>query len=512
MAAASPSPPLRILKNTVLAAALAVAGACVPPPTPVETWQTGNQEQAYTAQVQAVQQAAEKDAAVERLRLASMAYAMGKTKAAEANLRAAVATMTDFQADGEFAAILGAEDKKEWKGEPYEKMSAYLMLGVLLHSAGDRGNALAMYKSAILADTGTKEERYRSDFIAAWVMQAVAFAAEGERGNADQALERAINAQVSRQTLSHLTSALRGVQPAGGVSSRALDQARALLLSALPGGVSAKPRSPAEAARATVSWATDLARVQRELPKKQRLPGLQGFSSRDFDEALEALGPVAKQWRTEVDQAPDRSGPLARQLDAQLRSLLDDPPPVVLLIEKGRGPRKIRTGDYGEVLTIIPSRAQATPPVITVSGGDPTEALYLDSVSYQATTRGGRAVDGFLRGKAVYKDASMITAFALDLAGDIADAAGNSDLGLVADLFALGAAVSSLATNPAADIRAWELIPEHYFIVGIDAEPGDHTLTVDNRRYALQVPARGQAVHLIPALHPGGPTTLGRTQ
>ena len=503
------SSPRRLFQSHLLAAALAMG--CAPKPTPVETYTVGDRGASYEAQRQAVAQADPRDQPLEQLRLGSMALAMGRPDAAEAAWRAAVGRMTDFRADGEFRALVGAEDNKEWKGEPYEKMAAFVSLGALLHSKGDLDNALAMYKSAVLADTGSKEERYRSDFVVAFALQAIAYAAEREPGNATQAMERAIDARVSRFTVDTLTDALRQLK-AKDLTAEDLDLARALLLAAMPGGVSASPRDPVEATRATVSWATDLLKQQQTLPKKERLPELAPFKDKHFGQAARALPLVAKRWTLAVAARPDASGEQGRALAAQLRRLLTNPPPVILVVEAGRGPAKIRTGDYGEVLTIVPSRSGGAPPAVTLDGGPPLTSVALDDLSYQATTRGGRAVDGFLKGKAVYKDASMISAFAFDVLSDIAYASGNDTLGVIGDVVSIVALVSSVATNPAADIRQWELAPNTWHIVGIDAPPGDHVVTIGSRRATLRVPARGQDLHLIPALPPGGPTTLGRTE
>src|SRR5690606_25383585 len=102
------------------------------------------------------------DQVLHQVRLASLALAQGRRDLAEQALRPAVARMQDFRADGQFRAVVGAERSKEWKGEPYEKMMAFLYLGLLLFEKGDHANALAMARSAVLADTGTSAERYRS--------------------------------------------------------------------------------------------------------------------------------------------------------------------------------------------------------------------------------------------------------------------------------------------------------------------------------------------------------------
>ncbi|MEC8423559.1 MAG: hypothetical protein VX000_07265, partial [Myxococcota bacterium] len=127
---------------------------CAKPVPPPDIYEGGSRQEAIELQ-RAKAAEVDRDQALDQLRLASMSLAMGDRDEAEAALRRAVAQMTTFQADGEFAARIASEDKKEWKGEPYEKMAAFTTLGMLLWSEGDPGNALAMFKSAVLADTGS---------------------------------------------------------------------------------------------------------------------------------------------------------------------------------------------------------------------------------------------------------------------------------------------------------------------------------------------------------------------
>ena len=465
------------LRPWLTAAALAATVACVPPPTPVETFGAGNREAALKAQQEAVREAHPRDRAVEQLRLGSMAYALGDADRAEAAWRKAVGAMTNFEADGEFAAVLAAEDRKEWKGEPYEKMAAFVSLGALLHAEGDYGNALAMYKSAVLADTGSSAERFRSDFVVAFALQALAYAADRDPAQAREAMQRAIDAKTSRHTLDVLTDALKAARDKR-VPVDEVQVAKAVLLEALPGGVSAKPRDPQEAARATISWANDLLRQQEKLPRKERLGVFVSFRGGDFDKAARALPRVAEAFTRAVRNNDKATEAYGEQLQRQLDRILDSPPPVVLLVEQGRGPRKIRTGEHGEVLTIVPSRSPASTPYVEVTDA-PMQA---------------------------------VQAVALDLLSDVAYAAGNDNLGLVGDLLSLGALLSSVLTNATADIRQWDLAPERWVLVTVHAPPGSHEITVDSRRYTVDVPERGQIFHLIPALPPGGPSALGRTK
>lgn len=448
-----------------------------------------------------------KNQTLEQVRLASMALALGRDEVAEQALRRAVSAMSTFTADGEFAATVGAESDKEWKGEPYEKMNAFLTLGLLLYGKGDRDNALAMFKSAVLADTGTAEERYRSDFVPAWVMQALDFQAEGEPDNALQTMNRGIDALWGRTTLDLLDSALLNVRVPGDPSG--VQAARAILLRALPGGVTAAPRDPDEAVRATLAWSTDLLKIERDRPKKERDPSLAELSAADFRAAAEAIPALGQAWAEAVAQLPPPALDAPRALAAQLEALLSAPPNVILLLERGDGPRKIRTGRYGEILQIVPGARPMTPPSVHIDDA-PVEALWMDSLSWQATTRGGRKVDGFLKGKAIYKDASLITGYVLLRAAQAAAANDDSEVATVLACIGCALTVSSWATTPAADIRQWEQVPDGWYLIAGTWAPGEHRLRLDGRDRVLRVPERGQLVALLPATPPGGADVLGR--
>lgn len=445
---------------------------------------------------------------LEQVRLASMARDRGDDDLAEDALRRAVAGMTTFQADGEFAALIGAEQTKEWKGEPYEKLAAFTQLGLLLHAKGDRGNALAMYKSAALADAGTREERFRSDFVPAWVLQALAFQAEGESGNAEQSMQRAVDAQWSRQLIELLTGALAGVDASGDKSD--VDCARALLLSALSGGASAAPRDPVAAVAAAGSIATELRLEQMRLGKKERLAALAVFKTRDFEGAAGPMAELLKGWNEAAAALPLAATARERDFEASMRSLLETPPNVVLVLERGQGPRKLRTGRYGEQLSYAAGRAPADPRVRI--DGQPVAASWMDSLSWQATTRGGRRVDHFLDGKAVFKDTSFISGYILL---EIADAAAHSDAPpQVAAAFAVAGCclmVGGAVTNPQADIRQWEGIPEDYWLIAGTWPPGVHALRIDGHERRIVAPTRGQLVAAIPARPGAGKAILGDT-
>ncbi len=490
---------------------LLMLASCAPKIPPDQAWLAGERESALEQQERLAAEEGDEQA-LNNLRLASMALAEGDQDLAERALRFAVGRMQDFRADGELQALLVREESKEWKGEPYEKLAAFFTLGVLLHAEGDRGNALAMYKSAIIADAGTAEERYRSDFVAAYVMQALAYQAEGEPGNAETAMGRAVDALYAR-TLTELLSGLLADVEVRGPDGLALDYeaaslAKLMLLSGIPAGVMAFPRDPAEAARAAVSQASDIAAVQRGLPRRERRPEFKGISDRDFEAATGAMAAIAAEWRAAAETVPDAQLRTPRQWGEQLEGLLDAEPSVILVVESGRGPRKVREGEYGQILKIVPSRSPHRPPSVTIESSEGEvlrpRPVYLDSYTWQGTTRGSRKVDGFLQGKAIYKDASFFGGMVLDSIADVARASNSDELAAVMEIASLALLVSGAITTPAADIREWGLLADGLYLVTAELDPGEYGLNIGGRTYVLEVPETGQLVGLVPALPPGG--------
>lgn len=458
------------------------------------------------------------DQILETCRLASVAMAEGRDDIAEASLRKAVVAMQDFRADGEFRALVGSESKKEWKGDPFEKMMAFHYLGVKLLEQGDRGNALAMTKSAILADTGTSRFQYRADFVPAFVLQSLAYLDMGEKTSAERSMQQAIDAIWLREMTAHLSDVLAEVKVKG--DPEAIAAARVLLMSALPAGIGAHPRDEDQAIDAARSRATDLRMLVLDGKREDRPEDLVSLSKGDVKRTFAGKGTtdllesLALAWKEAARSSPLA---LADQLttdEQALSSVLDRDPSLVLWLESGRGPRKVATGDYGEILRIVPRKNNPEGPPEVSLDGKPIRPVYLDSLTYQASTRGSRWVDGFLKGKAVFKDAAPFIGWALLASGDVANAISQQSGGsgeVAAVLYLLGVAtwVAGAVANPEADTRTWHELPEYLWIVTADPRPGRHSLVVDGRSYEVDIPDAGSVVHLIPALPPGGTPTFG---
>jgi hypothetical protein len=445
---------------------------------------------------------------LEQVRLASMAMAMGMDELADNTLTTAALQMQDFRADGAFRATVGVESAKEWKGEPFEKMMGFLYLAQWRYQRGDYSNALAMTKQAILADTGTSRDQYRADFIPAFVLQALCFEALYEHRNAERSIQVAVDGLWARALTDALTQTLSEAQLDDSQHDPSeVAAAKVLLLGGLPVGLRGSPRDPERAIELALSWAAD-ARSNAVSSKRSDWPeALSSMKKSDLRKAFDHLAPLAHAWVNSFESLDDKTLAQLASDEAFLLDLLDDPG-VLLWVETGWGPAKVAEGRYGEVLTLRP-RQQGQHPAMTLDGHH-VDAHYLDSVTWQATTRGGRVVDGFLKGKAVFKDSAGILGFSLLVAGDMASY--SDDDGPVGTILTIAGAVLYIAgalTNPRADVRAWDMLPDAIFLVRLDPEPGSHNLAINGRNYTLEVPEKGAVVRWLPRLPPGGPKTIG---
>lgn len=103
-----------------------------------------------------------------RLRAGLAAMDAGHDDLAAETFDEALLTIETIYGGDEKAAkargLFSAEDRKVFRGEPYERAMAYYYRGILYLKEGDYENARASFKSGILQDTLAEQEQYRQDF------------------------------------------------------------------------------------------------------------------------------------------------------------------------------------------------------------------------------------------------------------------------------------------------------------------------------------------------------------
>lgn len=165
---------------------------------------------------------------------------------------------------------------------------------------------------------------------------------------------------------------------------------------------------------------------------------------------------------------------------------------VLLIAELGHGPVKARDGTQKEKLVFRP--AEGFPETgaafkLTASGGKAkpktwdVPATPASSVLFQATTRGGRAMDGILNGKANWKsttDAIGSTSMNVGLAMMSQSSGYGNTAGAGAAIAVAGLMFSafSSAMKTDADIRQWDSLPDGV-VIGTASAPGDFDAAVN---------------------------------
>ncbi|MCY4612911.1 MAG: PDZ domain-containing protein [Nitrospira sp.] len=168
----------------------------------------------------------------------------------------------------------------------------------------------------------------------------------------------------------------------------------------------------------------------------------------------------------------DETYALARDIDGSL-VMPDTRSNTLVLADLGYAPTKYAAGEHNELLKIKASpHSTGEYAVSWLDHRLPNS----ENILRQATTRGGREFDTILAGKAQFKEASAAVAetaaivSATAAVADIASTAlgsgiedqipGLSLLGGAAGLLSLASGAASAATQPAADTRHWDNLPE----------------------------------------------------
>jgi len=134
-----------------------------------------------------------RNAVLNHCRAASAALARGDDARALRHLLSADVEMEDLTAaEGETTAVvLQSEDKKRWKGEPFERAMVSIYGGLCYWRQGNIGNALAGFKNAMIRDSDVREDAYKADVPLHWILAGRAYLRLGQTGQAAEAFAKA---------------------------------------------------------------------------------------------------------------------------------------------------------------------------------------------------------------------------------------------------------------------------------------------------------------------------------
>lgn len=137
----------------------------------------------------------DKDYALHELQRGLLFFELGDYCDADERLANACRLMAQIAGDEdrETAAVLWTESSKTYRGEPYERATAFFYRGLCRYKLGDDAGALAAFRNSLACDaeTRTKEQEATEDFSVSHFMAAMCYLRLGERDNAEAALRLA---------------------------------------------------------------------------------------------------------------------------------------------------------------------------------------------------------------------------------------------------------------------------------------------------------------------------------
>ncbi len=355
-------------------------------------------------------------------------------------------------------SLFGSEAKKAYKGDPYEKAFNSLYVGLLLCEEGDLENALAAFKNGILCDSDVEGNLYSSDVTLLYLLAARVEALRKNRSMSNDYFNEAVEAFYLSHPLNRKT-----------VSEE----------------------------QALVSLLTQQQKEYGEIIKKYKKPKKEKKKRTKVEKQIAALNLEIEKLDKNIKQLSKKRQENNNKIDiSRLRNFIDPENNVLLCIELGRGPLKYQIGRYGEIAIFTSKPYEAKKLSVTIDSVYKTgeeEFLKNNDSFYQALTRGGRVMDGILKGQAQFKQTTAELAHSLSEASQqmtkqanqmaasnpYADTSGTQAAAALLSLFSLVMTIGSSMANPAADTRHWSLLPAELQIIPLKLNPGIHHIDIN---------------------------------
>jgi len=192
------------------------------------------------------------------------------------------------------------------------------------------------------------------------------------------------------------------------------------------------------------------------------------------------------------------------------RSILNDPADgnLVCLIDLDLAPIKEAGGPHGSLVVLEPRLAEVEDAEIFIDGDSVGRSELMVDLDYQATTRGGKAMEGIREVKAVLKTVTGVGGAVLlneGLKGRGSHRGKKAAIGL-------GLLAFSLFTRAEADVRSWETLPSSVHALVTDVSPGMHELRIVfwgihgeeiprlSQTWTVDVPEGGEGVYYFRSL------------
>lgn len=190
---------------------------------------------------------------------------------------------------------------------------------------------------------------------------------------------------------------------------------------------------------------------------------------------------------------------------------------LLIITQTGPAPRKIAVGRYDQYIQVRRGYRGWSDADIEVCGIEKRNVEMMDSVYYQAATRGGRPFDAIQKRKVIFKDVTGTIGDIGLIGGGVVLLQGGSEaeMGLGLGLLAVGliAHGASLLTKPQADIRQWQSLPDAIGATIGKACSGEQELSVqfatrNGVTSKIDVPEPGRGLAVVLAFPPPRPSLL----
>ena len=197
---------------------------------------------------------------------------------------------------------------------------------------------------------------------------------------------------------------------------------------------------------------------------------------------------------------------------------------LLIISQSGRAPIKIGSGEFGERLSYRHGGAPDRLPVLEIDGKALGAIQTVDSLFYQAVTRGGRELDYILGKQASFKGTTRDVGNVALVGGAVllAEGLSSDNDGMAAAggaLVAAGALSHGLSalTRPRADTRSWRSIPEWIGLRPATVEPGVREVVIAHAMGTrviarVDVPPPGKGLQVLLAFPPPHPFILANVE
>lgn len=157
---------------------------------------------------------------------------------------------------------------------------------------------------------------------------------------------------------------------------------------------------------------------------------------------------------------------------------------VLVIVETGKAPRKLQDGIGGNMLVYRQGKRFTEAGARLTRNGQTIDLLPMESIFWQASTRGGRPIDSILDGQVQFKQTTQTVS--ANVSGVASNAASFAPLfGAAGGAFAGVAAVAGIATlatakvTARADNRFWNNLPDMVHVHTMAAPKGEKEVRVD---------------------------------